>query len=486
MRRLRLKHLAALAVAAGTLAVLAVGANWYAGRRDDERRLTEALAQLDADDPDWHVVGVVKAHNEAIPADDAANVTKLTLAAIGWRPGSWKARQLATASKEIPAPEWDDDRLPHDDEICSLYEVHVESGRAHGEAFAARRFPTGGLPFRFGEPDVFGTLLFDLQRIREVGNLFQDYATVEAYLGHGDEALRAAEAGLHFAEASLATEPCLISQLVRTAMCAIAVGSARQALCWSEPTEELPRLQRAFAAAADTDGMTPAARGERAATMRVFDNMRSGTLPADYLESTDASMRGGSAQSDFDALRLRLSPPNRVRQQAALLKLHNGLVAAMKLRGPARRAACDAALDAAGPDIAKMTPSVSNCVKSDDRLRACLLNAAVGMACERYRRQFGHFPATLADIPASILPSIPEDPFNGQPLGYRVLEDGATVYSVGPDGRHRGTPDETVSVRDSQIYSFRLWNTEHRRRPPLPRPEPDTDADELLDKPGEP
>ena len=489
MNRRWLKRLAAvLAVvsALGAAALLVAFGNWYTTRQTDARRLHEALVQLDADDPDWHVVGVVKAHNGAIPADDTKNVTMLTLAALGWRPGSWKARQNATGSNQIPALEWDDDRLPHDDEFCSLYEVHVESDRAHGEAFAARKFPTGGLPFRFGEPDPFGTLMPELQRIREAYGLFQDYATVEAYLGRGDEALRAADACLHFAEASLATEPCLISQLVRNAGCSIAIGSARKTLAWAEPTEELPRMQRAFAEAAATDGITPAARGERAAVMRVFDNMRWGALPADYLESVDVLARAGTAKSDWDRLRQRFDAPNRVRQEEALLKLHNALVAAMKLRGPDRRSACDAALDAASPDIAKLTPTVSTCVKADDRLKAALLCASAGMACERYRRQFGHFPTSLAEVPASILASIPNDPFNGRTLGYRVLADGASVYSVGPDGRHRGTPDETVSVRDSQIYSFRLWNPESRRRLPTPRPEPDIDPDDLFDKLGEP
>ena len=484
MNRRWFLRLVGLSAGLGSLTSLGVGGSWYAGRRADERRLNETLARLDADDSDWHVVGVVKAHNAAIPDDDAANVTKVTLSALGWRPPSGKARQDAINAKEIPDLAWDDDRLPHDDAFCSLYEVHLESGQAHLEAFAARKLPTGGRAFHFGEPDPFGTLFPELFRVRECCVLFRDYATVEAYFSRGDEGLRAAEASLHFTQASLATEPTLIAQLVRNAGCALAVGSAQQSLAWAEPAAGLAELQAAFAQAATVDGLTPAARGERAATMRTFDNVRSGALPSDYFETLDDFGGGGAAQSGWDRWRRRWNAPNRVRQAEALLRLHNGLVAAMKLQGPDRRAACQAALDSATPEVAALTPSVSKCVEADDRCKAQLLCASVGLACERHRRRFGRFPASLADIPASILPSIPADPFNGFSLGYRVLADGACAYSVGPDGLHRGTPDETVSVRDSQIFSFRLWNPEARRRPPLPRPV--QEPDDLLDTLGEP
>ena len=473
MRRPWFKRLAVLAAILGTLALLAgVGllADRDATRRADVSRLNEALTRLDADDPDWHVVGVVKAHNRAIPDDDAANVTKVTLSALGWRPVSWKARQAAISAQEIPDLTWDDDRLPHDDEFCSLYEVHLESGRTHQEAFAARKLPTGGLPFRFGEPDPFGTLLPELQRVRECCGLFADYATVEAYLGRGDEALRAADACLHLAQVSLATEPRLISQLVRNASCSIAVGSAQKTLAWSEPTESLSELQAAFAQAATVDGLSAAFRGERAAIMRVYDNVRRGALPADYLDN--GPRRPGSTALG-DQFKRRFNAPNRARDQVQVLAGYNDLIAAARLSGPARRAATDAAVSRTVTEGANMLPTSANCIKADDRCKARLLGASVGLACERYRRQFGHFPKTLADVPPAILPAVPTDPFNGRPLGYRVLEDGASVYSVGPDGRHLGTPDETVSVRDSQIFSFRLWNPDARRRPPLPRFDPD-------------
>ncbi len=483
MRRLRLKHFAVAAAVLGTLALLGLAglvADRYATRRADERRLDEAFAKLDADDPEWRVGGVSKVHNAAIPDDDAANVTKLTVSALGWRPASGKSRQAAIDAKEIPDLAWDDDRLPHDDEFCSLYEVHLDSGRAYGEAFAARKFPTGGLPLRCGEPDPFATLLFDHQRIREGSILFRDYSAVEAYLGRGDEALRAADASLHLAQTSLSTDPLLISQLIRNACCFVAVASAQRTLAWSEPAAGLAELQAAFAQAATVDGMTVAARGERAIVMRVFENVLSGALPADHVERS--FLGGGGATSDWDRVQRRLNAPSRVRQAQGLLAVHNGLVAAMKLQGPPRRAACQAAVDAASPESAKLTPGIMKCLEADDRCKSRLLCASVGLACERYRRQFGHFPKTLADIPAAILPAVPTDPFSGKPLLYKLHPEGAVVYTVGPNGTYQADDDTGgLTVQQAQQSEFRLWEVASRRRPPLPRFDPDTE--ELPDLP---
>ena len=481
MRRPRFKHLAALGATLALLAGVGLVADRYATRRGDERRLGEALSKLDGDDPEWRVGGVVKVHNAAIPDDDAANVTKVTINALGWRPLAGKSRQAAIDAKEVPDLTWDDDRLPHDDEFCSLYEVHLDSGQAHREAFAARKFPTGGLPLHPVEPDPFATLLPDHQRIREGCNLFGDYATVEAYLGRGDEALSAADACLHLAQASLATDPLLISQLVRNAGCAVAVGSAQKTLAWSEPAGGLAELQAAFAQAAAADGLTVAMRGERAIVMRVCENVLSGALPADHIEQT--LLRGRGATSDWDRVQRRLNAPDRVRQAQNLLLVYNRVVAAMALRGPARRTACQMAVGLVTRDVAGLTGGIERGVEADDRCKARLLCASVGLACERYRREVGHFPEALGDIPKATLPAVPTDPFSGKPLLYKLHPEGAVVYTVGPKGTYEGEPgpDDWMAAQQPQQNEFRLWNPESRRRPPLPRLDPDAFVDDLPD-----
>jgi len=486
VRRTWFKRVAFGVVGLGLLGLSVWVADHFVGRQSDRRRLDEALTQLDADDPDWHVLGVVKAHNAAIPADDADNVTKATLSALGLRPASWAARQKEMyAGGKIPQIEWDEDRLPHDDAFCSLYEVFLESGDAFRAALATRRLPRGGLPFHFAEPDPFGTLLPDLQTHRETFHLFSEYATVEAYFDRGDEALRAAGAGLHVGQVSLATEPTMISQLVRIAGSAIAVTSAQRTLAWSEPTDELAPLQAAFAAAAAVDGMTAAVRGERAGILRVHANVRSGALPADYFEKMGIGLGPAPSYPPWVTRYLRrFKGRNPTRDEAESLRIMNEFVAAMRLDGPARRAACDAvtARDNSAAAAALM-PSVAKVVGADDRVKAGLGCAAVGLACERYRRQTGRFPRALAEVPASILPAVPTDPYTGTPLSYKLLPDGAVVYTVGPDKTFvGGQPHDLTKGAPLRLYEFRLWNVESRRRPPTPRPEPE-ESDDTLETP---
>ena len=486
MNRRWLKRLAAvLAVvsALGAAALLVAFGNWYTTRQTDARRLHEALVQLDADDPDWHVVGVVKAHNGAIPADDAQNAGMVAMNALALRPAAWKTRQTAINTKVIPDMERDEDRLPHDDAFCSLYEVFLESGDAYRAALATRRHPTGGLPFYFAEPNPFDTLVPNLQKlrdVRDVDGLLKDYATVEAYFGRGDEALRAADASLHFTQVTLATEPTLISQLVRMAGCGIAVDSARQTLAWTEPTEGLADLQATFARAATVDGITPALRGERAGIMRIYDNVRAGALTIDVLNNPMAK----PPATWPDRLEQRYKARNVVRDQAESLRLVNAFLEAAKLDGPARRTACADVQAGVSREAASLLPAVNKCVEADDRCKARLLCASVGLACERYRRLNGRWPATLAEIPTSILPAIPNDPFKAQPLSYAVHDGGVVVFSVGPDGTNTAAiPNISPLARQCE---FRLWNPEARRRLPTPRPEPDIDPDDLFDKLGEP
>jgi hypothetical protein len=57
----------------------------------------------------------------------------------------------------------------------------------------------------------------------------------------------------------------------------------------------------------------------------------------------------------------------------------------------------------------------------------------VAIALEQHRRKHGGYPATLADIDAEFLPSIPPDRFDGQPIKYALRDGRPLLYSVGVD-----------------------------------------------------
>jgi hypothetical protein len=57
------------------------------------------------------------------------------------------------------------------------------------------------------------------------------------------------------------------------------------------------------------------------------------------------------------------------------------------------------------------------------------------LALQAYRLERGHHPERLESLVPDYIESMPVDPFAGQPLRYRLGEDGQYVlYSVGPDG----------------------------------------------------
>jgi hypothetical protein len=66
-------------------------------------------------------------------------------------------------------------------------------------------------------------------------------------------------------------------------------------------------------------------------------------------------------------------------------------------------------------------------------MHAQLAAEEVMCALELYRREHGAYPADLGPLAPAYLPALPEDPFSGDPLVYRVEAEGYTLYSVGPN-----------------------------------------------------
>jgi hypothetical protein len=97
--------------------------------------------------------------------------------------------------------------------------------------------------------------------------------------------------------------------------------------------------------------------------------------------------------------------------------------------------------------------------------------AIVLLAVERYRLAHGRWPRALSELTPTYLSKIPTDPYNSQPLCYRVVEDGVVVYSVGPDGQDdHGNLDQTMKLPPGTDLGFRLWNVPVRRLAKLVEP----------------
>lgn len=92
-------------------------------------------------------------------------------------------------------------------------------------------------------------------------------------------------------------------------------------------------------------------------------------------------------------------------------------------------------------------------VKNESSRLAELRTARVALAILRWRAAHdGKLPESLAELVPDTLPAIPADPFDEQPLRYRRLPQGFTVYSVGPDFTDNGGKAKPAGTEKSDGY----------------------------------
>ena len=125
-----------------------------------------------------------------------------------------------------------------------------------------------------------------------------------------------------------------------------------------------------------------------------------------------------------------------------------------------RRKAAAEALDAKGSKIPEYLilsrgrlPALGPLCDIDLRALAVVRAARTGLAVQRYCLAHGRCPEKLGDLVPEFLDAVPDDPFDGYPLRYRIRGSGFVVYSVGEDltdnaGREedaRGKPFATAT-----------------------------------------
>ncbi|UCD48824.1 MAG: hypothetical protein JSW27_14965 [Phycisphaerales bacterium] len=78
------------------------------------------------------------------------------------------------------------------------------------------------------------------------------------------------------------------------------------------------------------------------------------------------------------------------------------------------------------------------------------------LAIERYRLAEDVMPLALSDLVPTYLEAVPQDPFDGKDLKYRLRERGYVVYSIGDDGSDNGgtTRDERKRNAEGQT----IWD----------------------------
>lgn len=91
-------------------------------------------------------------------------------------------------------------------------------------------------------------------------------------------------------------------------------------------------------------------------------------------------------------------------------------------------------LSVAYTPIKLLFPAYSQVRQSMVRAQLFSDSVQAALAVMRYQRQHGRWPESLDELVGNFLEGVPTDPFDGQPLRYRLREEGFVIYSVGVDG----------------------------------------------------
>jgi hypothetical protein len=242
---------------------------------------------------------------------------------------------------------------------------------------------------------------------------------------------------------SLQAEPALLSQMTRNVCNQWALKSLEQTLNRvALPSQTLTRLQDILGQMADREAggesFNRAFAGEKLMAMSLFSS--------DELQKKLDTASPEDLQDFQRELDSRDVPKTGTLKERAMLFMQkaaqdtaNGydqLLAARQTPFPARLTAIDAN---------KQTDLKATSKEAQDLARLRLAQTAV--ALERFRASGGKgYPDNLAALSPKYLRSVPQDPFDGQPLRYAKSGDGYTLHSAGQTG-------DTDAVLKTMIFT---------------------------------
>lgn len=282
-------------------------------------------------------------------------------------------------------------------------------------------------------------------------------------------------------------EPFVISQLVRCALVAMATGPAWEGLHyphWSE--EQLAQLQAEWESLQVLPQMERALAMERAGVLMEYARARespnrlsqmsfpAGGTPLDDLAEVGNKMiedpgEGLEALMDrfprrwvwkwwncyhdemwyLQSLQRLLGEARAVSNGVPFVSLHQKVEAeALRIGEPPRQYLLASALGGALSSIVKKA------VVAETQRRVVV----TAIALERHKRRTGKLPAGLIKLVPTLLPAVPLDPMDGQPLRYRLTGTNSfLLYSIGADGVD-GNGDASPATAGSRNFFWTQCN----------------------------
>jgi hypothetical protein len=434
-----------------------------------DARLERAIAETDRLDPHWRLDDILA---ERAPIPDEENGALVAITAKAKMPGRW--------------PEWDYPPATGEPEggftatlqnlkpnqalsAAERGEMRQEMERAAAATQEARKlvdYRGGRYPIVYTK-NFISTLLPNIQDARGVAYVLQYDAQFRAQSGDLDGAIVSCRALVNNAR-SIGDEPMLIAQLVRMAIRAIAIGQAERTLGQGAPSADgLEALQRALEEEAEEPLLLWALRGERGGADQFLQTLANGSTSVKQMQG----FMGGPGQKGTRAgeeLLLYL-PGTAVNSRAALLERMNRLIEIAKLPPdeqiePLKK---EKATFAKEPYLVReLLPATEKVAEAERRTRGLCRCAAAGLAAERYRQKYGHWPEKLDDLAGEFLDRVPSDPYDNKPLRYRKDGEGVVIWCLGMDRKDDGGDRATLNThKEGTDTGFRLWDVNKRAVP---------------------
>jgi hypothetical protein len=454
------------------LAAVAVSAYFYFAARGE---VAAAVAETDRLDPGWRVEGL-EAQRRLPPAEQNAALQVLKAASL--IPSSWPARPAGPEEEDAPTA---GEVLWHqpperqlDERQARRLRVDLEqAGPALGAARKLADMPEGRYPVVWAA-DVLVTRCPWWDAIHSTPALLELDAVLQSEDGHPDAALAAARALVNVGR-SLGDEPFFGGPLNRSVCRRDAVLALERTLAQGQPSEKaLAAVQEPLAREDAVPLLLPYFRGERALMHAFLTRVDEGHHRISELGCVPTRGVGAHAET-------WLGRPHALHIHARYLGAINEAVEIGKRpleqqyplyqEWRRRRGAVENVGD--GFTLGGWREDI---FLRDHALLRC---GVAAVAAERYRREHGDWPGSLADLVPGYLPAVPLDPFDGAPLRYRRTEGGAVIYSVGEDGRDDGgDPSPPAGDYRPRDVVFTLWDVAARRQPPNQPAPPAGDAKE--------
>jgi hypothetical protein len=111
---------------------------------------------------------------------------------------------------------------------------------------------------------------------------------------------------------------------------------------------------------------------------------------------------------------------------------------------------------------ATFLPSTGILLKREAEFATNLRLASMALVVERFRLTQDRLPENLNELVPKFLSTVPDDPFDGQPLRYHRLAKGYVIYSIGADGHDDGGREKPADWKSADKTTYDITFTVER------------------------